>query len=227
MSNIDDIINSYVKEKLQEETDTGNHSEEEEGVSFDLFGGDDSSSSSSESSSSNISEDKITSNVDENKELNELQRINREQKIKIKTLEENSKSISELQSEINFLKQEILQIKGKRKTQRLDETQRLDDKTLRLDETQLLNLSDGSESSEDQEVKTNRTFDFIPNIVRKRRRVQPSYCGRAISTHRRFDQNVCARRGCIRCHLDNLVRSGYSVDRLREVRAALIKLVPD
>lgn len=221
MSQIDDIIQSFVDERLADKKIIKDDSESEEG--FNLFEEEESdqevvetnffenSENSKEDEDINEISSQDENDLDENKDINQngnkdyqtLLKLNKIQSERIEKLEQDRHQITNLHREIDNLKSEITFIKGRN------------------------NNSEASYSSDDQIEESpsrNREFDFIPMIVRKKKKIKPMFCGRSISNYKRFTKDLCQHDGCIRCHLDKLIDNGYSIEKLREVREAFVHL---
>jgi len=225
MSQIDDIIQSYVDERLANQKIIEDDSENESEGGFDLFDQESESIETTnifdedESISENKEETKISettnyetknyeTKISENREIDyqELIKLNQIQSERIRKLEEDRNHIGRLHREIANLKSEIVTIKEQKYSKR----------------TEMSSSESSDESSVDD--SQNREFDFIPMIVRKKKKIKPMFCGRSISNYKRFTKDLCQSHGCIRCHLDVLINNGYSIEKLREVREAFVRL---
>ena len=205
MSSIDDIIQSYVDERLKKDIKEKNDTL----LDLDFLNEDDENSQDApdiiddrpNTCKNEILDSDALSNRNEiNKteiDFDELIKINKMQLQLIRNLEQSQLA---LRNEIKTLK---------RNDNKEEQTDYYDEDDVNKDEDVL---------------KENSVFTFIPDIVKKRRSLVPTYCGRPIVNHKRYQIDTCKSQGCIRCNLENLVRSGYPVGKLQEIRHNIANL---
>tara|TARA_R100001163_G_C5068360_1_gene208487 strand:+ start:3762 stop:4583 length:822 start_codon:yes stop_codon:yes gene_type:complete len=245
--NIDDIIQSRVDEILQKD-----NSESEDSQTFDIFDNNDddddddkeneyhnnnadtddndndddnddiannyNNSDYNEISNKVINKPDAVPNIIENNPVEKVNIANNKD-LSISALDfeklinlnkEQADRISRLENHQLVLKSEIDHMKSKRHT--FEYRDKLADSTCESDD-------------EDSIESKNSTFNYIPSIVKRKKAIIPTFCGRTIQNYRRYIEDKCQDPGCIRCHLDNLVGASYQIEKLQAVRQALVKLM--
>jgi hypothetical protein len=160
--------------------------------------------------------------------IEELIKQNKMQLDRILKLEKSQITINQLQNEIIELKSQVQTLKTQPSpTSLLTSSTQLPIASTQLPASlpsssipQYTNYSQPEQSQQSR----NKIFDFIPSIVQSKKHLVPTYCGRPIEDHRRFVNDLCGKSGCLRCNLDNLIKAGYSIHQLNEVRKQISKL---